>query len=336
MKRLIFSALLFCMPLYAAPTASDEILVALQTCIEKGKSAEQLNAQLEHMAPAELKKLAIEIEKAWPRIRDQYLTALQGAAKSMSSGPAKNANRERISELRDQFQQVYALEEGPMKPLLHSKSMPAVEELQKLLLPDVDAVIKSGGMPLATLRQGAKTLGSFRDAVLNAELSTTPSDAMATLSAAEKHAAEEISGLDRDGLKILAANEKIAKEQEIPAAEAKGIAECNLWRLLLGMQACVLDPKLCEAARGHSTDMAEKGFFAHESPIAGKTTPWDRAAKAGTSASGENIYMGSTDPHGANEGWFYSPGHHKNMFNPGQARIGLGNSGVHWTQMFGR
>ena len=336
MKRLIILVLLLSTTLHAAPTASDEILAALQTCIEKGKSAEPLTAQLEHMESAELKKLAIEIEKAWPRIRDKYLSALKGAAKTMSSGPAKNANQERIRTLRAQFQQVYALEEGPMKPLLHSKSMPAVAELQKLLLPSVDTVIQSGGASLAMLRKGANTLGGFRDEVLNAELSTTPSDAMATLSSAEKNAAEEISGLDRDGLKILLANEKIAKEQEIPAAEAKGIAECNLWRLLLGMQACVLDPKLCEAARGHSADMAEKGFFAHESPIPGKTSPWDRAAMAGTSASGENIYMGSTDPHGANEGWFYSPGHHKNMFSPAQARIGLGNSGVHWTQMFGR
>jgi uncharacterized protein YkwD len=34
-------------------------------------------------------------------------------------------------------------------------------------------------------------------------------------------------------------------------------------------------------------------------------------------------------------GWFYSPGHHKNMFSPGQRRIGLGQYGSHWTQMFG-
>ena len=94
--------------------------------------------------------------------------------------------------------------------------------------------------------------------------------------------------------------------------------------------------ELCDAARDHSKDMSEKNFFAHESPVKGKTTPWDRAANFGTTASGENIYAGSTDPHGANTGWFYSPGHHKNMFNPGQKRIGLGQFKSHWTQMFGR
>jgi uncharacterized protein YkwD len=105
--------------------------------------------------------------------------------------------------------------------------------------------------------------------------------------------------------------------------------------MLVGVRALVLDPKLCEAARDHSEDMQVNRFFAHESPLPGKKTPWDRAKNFGTSASGENIYMGSSDPHGANMGWFYSPGHHKNMFNAGQVRIGLGCTGSHWTQMFG-
>jgi uncharacterized protein YkwD len=109
-----------------------------------------------------------------------------------------------------------------------------------------------------------------------------------------------------------------------------------LWRLYLGLSALTIDPKLCDAARDHSKDMSEQNFFAHESPVKGKTTPWDRASNFGTTASGENIYAGSTDPHGANTGWFYSPGHHKNMFNPGQKRIGLGQFKSHWTQMFGR
>ncbi|MCF7675877.1 MAG: CAP domain-containing protein, partial [Akkermansiaceae bacterium] len=116
----------------------------------------------------------------------------------------------------------------------------------------------------------------------------------------------------------------------------RGIEESNEWRMLVGLNGLVIDPKLCGGARDHSKDMQEKGFFAHDSPVPGKKTPWDRAKNFGTSASGENIFMGSGDPHGANQGWFYSPGHHKNMFNPGQLRIGLGNAGSHWTQMFGR
>ena len=41
----------------------------------------------------------------------------------------------------------------------------------------------------------------------------------------------------------------------------------------------------------------------------GKKTPWDRAARFGTSASGENIFMGSPDGKVANHAWFHSPGH---------------------------
>ena len=130
-------------------------------------------------------------------------------------------------------------------------------------------------------------------------------------------------------------NRKVATKSELPEAERLGIEELNTMRLLVDLNALRLDPKLCEAGRGHSQDMKEHNFFAHSSPIPGKSSPSDRASKAGTSGGGENIYMGSKSPKAANKGWFYSPGHHKNMFNAGYQRVGLGNFGSHWTQMFG-
>jgi uncharacterized protein YkwD len=336
LKKTLLLLLLAATTLRAAPPASDELLAGLQTCMEQGKDVSPLLEHLDELPSAELKKLTAALEKAWPQIRGQYISALEKTAKTISSGPEKTKNQARIRELRDQFQGVYRLDENAMKPLLKTKSMPAIEELQKLMLPQPDAVIKAGGTALATLRHGATTLATFRDAVLNTDLATIPADAMTTLQAAEKKAAEEISALDKDALRILDTNAKIAAKEEIPAEEAKGIEECNLWRLLVGLNACVLDPKLCAAARDHSKDMAEKNFFAHESPVPGKKSPWDRAANFGTTASGENIYAGSASSHSANTGWFYSPGHHKNMFSPGQVRIGLGQHGSHWTQMFGR
>ena len=81
--------------------------------------------------------------------------------------------------------------------------------------------------------------------------------------------------------------------------------------------------------------MAEKNFFAHESPVPGKAKPWDRVAAAGTTASAENIAAGQESPEKANESWFLSPGHHKNLFG-GHKRIGLGLHQKHWTQLFGR
>lgn len=323
-------------PIRAELDTAEALIVALQSYMKNGKSTAELVEALEDLPAEEMKKLIPVLEKAWPKVRDPYLAALQSTAKSFNSGPTKNQNQARIRELREEFQAVYKLDENAMKPLLKSKSMPAVEELRKLMLPEPEQLIKAGGEKLAQLRHSATELATFRDAALETDLSTIEVDAVSTLQAAEKKAAEDISALSKDALRILAENTKIAIKEEVPEPEVKGVEECNLWRLLVGLNACVLDPKLCEAARDHSKDMAEKGFFAHESPVSGKKTPWDRAKNFDTSASGENIFMGSNSPNSANSGWFFSPGHHKNMFNAGQRRIGLGQHNAHWTQMFGR
>jgi uncharacterized protein YkwD len=123
-------------------------------------------------------------------------------------------------------------------------------------------------------------------------------------------------------------------EDQLAAAEAEGIRDLNRIRLLLGLGAVKTDLKLCKAARDHSGDMRTKNFFSHESPVPGKKTPWDRAAKAGTSASGENIAAGTTTGTGANQMWFHSPGHFKNMLG-NHVRVGAGCDGDRWTQMFG-
>jgi uncharacterized protein YkwD len=338
MKNLLISLLLL-IPLHhssAAVSACDEVLAALQSCMEKESSVEPLIKSLPSIPSADKKKLIVEIEKSWPKVRDLYIAGLEAAAKNSSTGVGKNKKQARVRELRAQFQEVYKLDDDGMKSQLHSKSMPAVEELKRLLMPDVANMIKEGGAKVAKLRSGAVALGTFRNALLKDDLSFIETDSLTTLATAEKKIADDHADIDRNGKKILASNAKIAEKNSIPAAEVKGIEECNLWRLLVGLNACVIDPKLCAAARDHSKDMATKGFFAHESPVPGKKTPWDRAAKFDTSASGENIYMGSQDPHGANTGWFFSPGHHKNMFSAEQQRIGLGQHGNHWTQMFGR
>ncbi len=321
--------------LLAAPPASDELLAGLQTCMGNGTRVDPLLEHLKEMPSPERKKLSAALERAWPQIRSQYLSSLEKAAKTISSGAQKSKSQARIRELRAQFLEVYGMGEDTMKPLLNSKSMPAVEELQALMLPSTDSVIQAGGDALAKLHHKANVLATFRDAALKADITTIPADSMTTLLEAEKKTVGDISRIDRDAQRILAMNAKIAAKEKIPAEETKGIEECNLWRLLVGLKACVIDPKLCDTARDHSKDMAEQGFFAHESPVAGKKTPWDRAKNFGTSAAGENIFAGSPSAHEANRGWFYSPGHHKNMFHPGQVRIGLGQHGQHWTQMFG-
>jgi len=222
-----------------------------------------------------------------------------------------------------------------MKPLLKSKSMPTIEGLKKLIMPSAKDVMATSPVSLDKQRNLVLMLAKFRDAIVDTAVLHDEEKSEIGIMQAEKEAISSLAGFPRDGLRIMKDNDKIAEQENIPEDERKGIREVNEWRLLLGLNALAIDAKLCAASRAHSEDMNKNNFFAHESPLAGKKTPWDRAANEGTKASGENIYMGSTAPASANKGWFYSPGHHKNMFKAGHQRIGLGRYGSHWTQMFG-
>ncbi len=109
----------------------------------------------------------------------------------------------------------------------------------------------------------------------------------------------------------------------------------NEYRMLLGLAPLEIDIRLWAAARGHSQDMADQKFFAHESPVPGKRSFSDRAALEGyKAAGGENIFMGSPKGADAFRAWYHSPGHHKNMTSK-YRQIGVGCCGRHWTQLFG-
>ena len=101
---------------------------------------------------------------------------------------------------------------------------------------------------------------------------------------------------------------------------------------------------LCRiSARLHSEDMAKNDFFAHTN-LDG-ATPFDRMAAAGYAGPypwGENIAAGQTSPASVMEAWMNSPGHCRNIMNPGFKVLGVGyykmdGSGMkhYWTQNFG-
>jgi len=112
----------------------------------------------------------------------------------------------------------------------------------------------------------------------------------------------------------------------------------NRERAWTGLAPFRLEEKLSAAAKGHSADMATIGFFAHTSPVKGKETSGQRARLAGFAGrwTGENIYMGSTDPDAAYNAWFGSDGHRFIMFTAGPDVVGVGIHGRHWTMMTGR
>ncbi|MDP2666913.1 MAG: CAP domain-containing protein [Candidatus Diapherotrites archaeon] len=104
----------------------------------------------------------------------------------------------------------------------------------------------------------------------------------------------------------------------------------------------IWSPKLAQMARAHSQDMAQRKYFAHDSPEG--LSPSDRAKKIGLSEYGiaENIaqaqygslYCGdnpvmtvSNDEDVATcavNAWIKSPGHYANMIDPEFVEIGVG------------
>ncbi len=91
------------------------------------------------------------------------------------------------------------------------------------------------------------------------------------------------------------------------------------------------------AARAHSLDMFERGFFDHTNPDG--EGPGARIDKTEYQYStwGENIAAGYPTAEAVMNGWMESPGHCSNIMNPNFTEIGVGyHDSAHWTQVFGR
>jgi len=95
------------------------------------------------------------------------------------------------------------------------------------------------------------------------------------------------------------------------------------------------DPGLNEAARFHSGNMIEKGFFAHDEP--GGDTFAERISKYYDSPyAGENIAYGYPTGYVAvMQGWMCSDGHRANIMLDGYQELGTGVVDTHYTQNFG-
>ncbi|GEM_PF-3639690 len=132
--------------------------------------------------------------------------------------------------------------------------------------------------------------------------------------------------------KVWAFNEKV--ESDIRGEERQVITLVNEYREMMGMKILEIEDHLVQAARKHSMDMEAKGYFAHDS-LDGRG-PGDRCREAGYKSMGvgENIAMGMSTPEEANNGWYNSSGHHRNMLG-GWNQMGCGRSGVYWTEDFG-
>lgn len=104
-----------------------------------------------------------------------------------------------------------------------------------------------------------------------------------------------------------------------------------------------LNDTLTAAAMAHARDMARHSYFDHTARDGSQ--PADRATRAGYRwrAVGENIAAGQATPEAAMAGWLKSPGHCVNIMRAEYNEMGIAfavnraaESGIYWTQMFGR
>ncbi len=234
-----------------------------------------------------------------------------------------------------------ARDPGLTKDMITKESDKAMEKLEELLSIDRTDVLSNPKLRAARKRIVDLAMMSKRAADgLSSKFQAAKQKAPDLVAIdQELVAAEELASLmatpmSKDAIDVMFENEKIAKQLKDPL-EAEAAKLLNLRRIRVGMRPLKIDPILGDAGRDHSKDMKTLGFFSHTSPVSGKTTPWDRARNFGTTASGENIAAGYPSPDAVIRGWWYSPGHHRNMMNPRFSRVGHGRVDRHWTQLFG-
>lgn len=333
------SVFLFMLMSFSKPTAigasslGDEILAAVKSRINHGGNLSEVYDLVDDLPIKESKALYIRVNRVWPKLTGNYISNFKRHAKN--AGNDTKENKTHIRDLRKELESMKSLADRPMKDVLKKRGITILSELRKLLIPNTELVLSTANETLKKERRSLIAYAGLRDALIKAAIIPSDSTSLSPVTTAEEDFIRQLSGLDRKGLRVMAKNRKTAKKPDVTETERKGVEDANIMRLLAGYNALEIDPNLCAAARDHSKDMETHNFFAHNSPLKGKKTPWDRAKIFSTTASGENIFMGSTDPLAANRGWFFSPGHHRNMFDPRHKRIGLGQHNRHWTQLFG-
>lgn len=290
------------------------------------------------------KRLAQQSERDYPSKYQAYLGRLEsGSVAALRAGWKGKGNIEsQVNEARKTVLDV-THSANLTEEMIRQKSDPARAKLDSLLsispqaVRDAQLALKQQRQELLDVadawRQAVEKLPEDLKKSLSASSTPPAADALEKdLSAKEELAAMMATPMSEKDRQVLLDN--AATGQTIDPAETKGILILNLLRVRLGIGALAIDPKLCDACRGHSKDMKELKFFSHESPVPGKKTPWDRAKAAGTTAGGENIFTGIKKPEDAIEGWWHSPGHHKNMLSNSR-RVGLGKFDTLWTMLLG-
>jgi uncharacterized protein YkwD len=126
------------------------------------------------------------------------------------------------------------------------------------------------------------------------------------------------------------------------SVEAEVLRLVNVERSTNGCDPVSADTTLAGVARAHSRDMAEKGYFDHDSPDG--RDPFQRMRDAGYrySWAAENIAAGQSTAASVMSSWMKSAGHRANILNCKLTELGVGlwkdadsQYRIYWTQDFG-
>lgn len=129
-------------------------------------------------------------------------------------------------------------------------------------------------------------------------------------------------------------------EQSAPSEQAEQVLKLvNAERAKAGLQPLKMSEELRSIANLKAKDMAEKGYFVHNSPTYG--SPFQMLQRFGVhySAAGENIAAGQRTPEEVMNSWMNSSGHRANILNANFDTLGVGvytggSYGIYWTQLF--
>lgn len=306
-------------------------------------------AQAASLGPTAVEEVLQLVNADLKPMLDRYRQDFLKASRTAAAKKYQSANMEEVAKLQ---QTVLALQQDPelTKETIVQVADPAMLRLQELLILEPQAVLGQHRQ-LVEQREKMQGIGLLWQACQQ-YLEAASGEGAAAGNPPEKekqergrttfaaYLAQQEQQVLRAALplsdstrQVLDYNATLA--DKLTVEEANCLDALNMTRVLLGLEPLRLDLKLLEAARGHSADMRDHKFFAHDSPLEGKRSFTDRAKLAGTTASGENIAMGHHSGFKTNLQWFHSPGHHRNMLGK-HVRVGIGQAGKHWTELFGR
>ncbi len=112
----------------------------------------------------------------------------------------------------------------------------------------------------------------------------------------------------------------------------------NAERKKQNLSALNVESHLQAAAQEHAEDMANRNYFAHETPEG--TTPTQQIKNAGYPltgkwATGQNIAKGQETAEEVMQDWMNSSGHRANILSSKFKDLGVGFYQNHWVQDFG-